>query len=120
MGISLSQYRAAIGLWRPSAQCKLSLLMDITLLRASDKTCALGLINIASLISIIVGLTATIISRQCLQALLLISGVEKNPGPVTQHDILGELSIKAPDEQTKNVLRAYPLGVALSFQKSSN
>ena len=117
MGISLSQYRAAIGLWRPSAQCKLSLLMDITLLRASDKTYALGLINIASLISIIVGLTATIISRQCLQALLLISGVEKNPGPVTQHDILGELSIKAPDEQTKNVLRAYPLGVALSFQK---
>ena len=93
--------------------------MDITLLRASDKTYALGLINIASLISIIVGLTATIISRQCLQALLLISGVEKNPGPVTQHDILGELSIKAPDEQTKNVLRAYPLGVALPFQRAA-
>ena len=119
MGISLSQYRAAIGLWRPSAQCKLRFFIEINQMRSSDMTNVLGLINIASLISIVLGLSATIISRQCLQALLMMSGVEQNPGPVAQLDILGELCNKSPDEQVRNVLRAYPHGVALSIQKAA-
>ena len=58
-----------------------------------------GLINIMNLVCIVLlhsavldlGLSTSLMSRQCLQSLLLISGVEQNPGPTSQQDIIDEL-----------------------------
>ena len=126
MGISLSQYRATIGLWynkcwRPSAQVNSNLHYLINQTCLNNKNKLLGLINIASLICITLGLMATILSKHCLQVLLIMSGVEQNPGPVTQSpkDILEELCSTSSDEQVKRVLSAYPLGVSLTSQKSA-
>ena len=124
MGISLSQYRATIGLWyikcwRSSAQVNSNLhyLINHTCLNNRNKL--LGLINIASLICITLGLGASILSKQCLQVLLIMSGVEQNPGPVTSKDILEELCSKTSDEQVKRLLSAYPLGATLTSQKTA-
>ena len=126
MGISLSQYRATIGLWynkcwRPSAQVNSNLHFLINQTCLNNKNKLLGLINITSLICTILGLMATILSKHCLQVLLIMSGVEQNPGPVTQSpkDILEELCSTSSDEQVKRVLSAYPLGVSLTSQKSA-
>ena len=116
MGISLTQYRVTIGQynirrWRPSAGCTSTLHV-----RMDAKIKALGLVNIASLICIILGLSTTIISGQCLQALLMISGIEQNPGPVNQ-EILDELTRKSLDETTKKIIMAYHPGQDLKAQK---
>ena len=118
MGISLTQYRATIGQykcrviirrWSSSASWETY---------SNDTRKALGLVNIASLISIILGLSTIIISRQCLLILLLISGIEKNPGPVSQ-EILDELIRRSTDETTKNIIKAYNPGQHLKSQKAA-
>ena len=118
MGISLTQYRVTIGQyhcrvtirrWRSSASWETY---------SNDTRKALGLVNIASLICIILGLSTTIISRQCLQALLMISGIEQNSGPASQ-EILDELTRKSTDETTKNIIKAYNLGKHLKSQKDT-
>ena len=86
-----------------------------------------GLINIMCLVCIAVsnslvldqGLSATLMSRQCLQALLLISGVEQNPGPITQQSIIEELSSKTSNDVIKKVLAAYPVGKTLLQKKTA-
>ena len=87
-------------------------------MRFNDKIKVLGLVNITSLICIILGLSTTIIRRQCLQALLMISGIEKNPGPVSQ-EILDELTKKSTNETTKNIIKAYNPGQHLKSQKTA-
>ena len=124
MGISLSQWRATIGLrynkyWRTSAQVNSGLHYLIGQTCLNNKNKLLGLINIVSLISITLGLGATILSKHCLQVLLIMSGIEQNPGPDTSKDILEELCSTSSDEQVKRVLSAYPLGVALTSQKTA-
>ena len=49
------------------------------------------------------------ISHQCLQSLLLIGGVEPNPGPVppTQEDIIAQLASQAPTDIVRNCIRRY-------------
>ena len=129
MGISLSQYRAAIGLWRrPSAQSKKSYDTDAyESLHSWKINNVLGIINVLSLICIILsksalidlGLTSSLMSRQCLQSLLIISGVEQNPGPTGQQDIIEELCRKSSNDVINKVLRAYPLGQTLTQQKTA-
>ena len=129
MGISLSQYRAAIGLWRrPSALSKKSYDIDAyESLHSWKINNVLGLINVLSLICIILsksalidlGLTSSLMSRQCLQSLLIISGVEQNPGPTGQQDIIEELCRKSSNDVINKVLRAYPLGQTLTQQKTA-
>ena len=125
MGISISQYRAAIGLWRPSAKSENN---DVTNLYESMQrgkiNNVIGLVNIFSVVSIIVlsttselGLSASLISYQCLQSLLAISGVEQNPGPVSQQNAIEELSSKSTNDVVKKILGAYPLGQTFSQQK---
>ena len=127
MGISLSQYRAAIGLWRRlPAQSKKSYDMNAyESLHGKKINNVFGLINIMNLVCIVLlhsavldlGLSTSLMSRKCLQSLLLISGVEQNPGPISQQDIIDELCIKSTNDLIRNVLRAYPLNKTLTHQK---
>ena len=55
------------------------------------------------------GLGATLMNKQCLQALLIISGVEQNPGPVTGQAVIDGLCGNAQTEEIKKVLKSYPL-----------
>ena len=128
MGITLTQYRAAIGLWsRGSAQTKISCTMNSSEpLYKENINSVVGLINIMCLVCIAVSnflvldqsLSATLMSRQCLQALLLISGVEQNPGPMSQQDIIEDLSSKSSNDVVKKVLTAYTVGQTLAQQKT--
>ena len=86
----------------------------------------LGLMNIMCLASIILsnsatldlGLSASLMSRQCLQMLLIISGVEQNPGPVSQQNIIEDLCGKSSNDVIHKILRAYPLGQTFAQQKT--
>ena len=101
MGISLSQYRAAIGLWRrPSAvSTNLDALNSFESIQRGKINNAIGLINIFCLVSTItllfaapeLGLSASLMTRQCLKTLLVMSGVEQNPGPASQQNAIEEL-----------------------------
>ena len=58
----------------------------------------------------------TVISQQCLAALLVIGGVEQNPGPLKEGDaekenILASLVINTDDDAIKSVLRIYEVGM---------
>ena len=48
----------------------------------------------------------------------MISGIEKNPGPVSQ-EILDELIRRSTDETTKNIIKAYNPGQHLKSQKAA-
>ena len=59
--------------------------------------------------------SSDLISHQCLQSLLVIAGVEKNPGPSEdpektleeQRNILAELCANAPCNETRDTLKLY-------------
>ena len=72
------------------------------------------------------GLLLICLSLLCHGKLLLISGVESNPGPViiddsaiadTERDILAGLCAQAPDTEVRDVLRLYPLDAQLGEHK---
>ena len=94
MGISISQYRAAIGLWgRPSAVAtNFDALNSFESIQRGKINNAIGMINIFCVLSTItlffaapdLGLNASLMTRQCLKTLLVISGEEQNPGPASQ------------------------------------
>ena len=65
------------------------------------------------------GLGATLMNRQCLQALLIISGVEQNPGPVTGQAVIDGLCGNAQTEEIKKVLKSYPLSGEYERQKKA-
>lgn len=46
-------------------------------------------------------------AMECLQTLLLIGGVEPNPGPLSGEDVLANLCAQAPDTTIRNTLRNY-------------
>ena len=128
MGITLTQYRAAIGLWRRGpAQSKVSCTMNYSEpLYRENINSFVGLINMLCLVCIAVSnslamdqsLSATLMSRQCLQALLLISGVEQNPGPMSTQSIIEDLISKTSNDVIKKVLTAYPVGRTLKQQNT--
>ena len=107
--------------WKPSGPWKLYLLLLIIILTlmchghcnttghhphtsaASNMTIMTRPAAITADISIAVGGS---ISRQCLEALLLIGGVEQNPGP-TQDDILAAVCADAPTTEVRDCLRRY-------------
>ena len=128
MGNTLSQYRAAIGLWnRPSAHKNKPYDRDVAeSLHSENMNNVLGFLNIMCLVSIVLlnfvtldlGLNTTLVSRQCLQALLIISGVEQNPGPVSQQEVIEELCHKSANEVINKILRSYPLGQTFAHQRT--
>ena len=115
MGISLEQYRAAVGTF-----CRLShthavyhggLEIDppgveepyihesLPVLRVTWKAAALALLLI-------------VLSPSCLGSLLLIGGVESNPGPVTagsKKSVLAALCTGAPTNEIRDCLRCYDI-----------
>ena len=111
MGISLSQYRAAIGLWRrlPVQSKKSYDMSGYETLHGKKISNVIGLMNIMNLVCIILlhsavldlGLSTSLMSRQCLQSLLIISGVEQNPGPTGQQEIIDELCNKSTNDLVK-------------------
>ena len=120
MGITISQYRAAIGLWnRPTAPSKKAYETGTSeSLHCGQIDLLVSLTHIICIVCIVLsnckatdlGLGATLMSRQCLQALLAISGVEQNPGPVSlesQKKAIDELCSKAPSDKIKDILKAY-------------
>ena len=129
MGNTLSQYRAAIGLWnRPSAQKNKPYDRDTAKsLHSGNINNVVGFVYIMCLVSIVLlnsvsldlDLNATLMSRQCLQALLVISGVEQNPGPVSQQEVIEELCNKSANEVINKILRAYPLGQTFAQQRTA-
>ena len=129
MGISISQYRSAIGLFRrpPANMKEFNDSNSYKSMQRGKINIALGLINVISLLSIIVlhsttselSLSASLIAHQCLQALLAISGVEQNPGPVSQQNVIEELCSKSTNDVVHKILRAYPLGQTFFQQKKA-
>ena len=53
-------------------------------------------------------LTCSSISAQCHEALLMISGIEPNPGP-SDEDIVAQLCVDADDDAVRDCLRKYDL-----------
>ena len=128
MGVTISQYRAAIGHWNRRIVHGNSYIKE-TANHLNDENTknVIGLFIIVSLVfsgllnSVVTdqNLSMSIMSMQCLQALLVISGVEQNPGPMSQQSIIEELSSKSPNEVINKVLKAYPIGQTLGQQKNA-
>ena len=51
----------------------------------------------------------TALPFQCQQLLLIISGIESNPGPMSSEDILADLCTNAPTTEIRDCLRTYIL-----------
>ena len=128
MGVTISQYRAAIGHWNRRIVHGNSYIKETSNhLNDENTKNVIGLFIIVSLVfsgllnSVVTdqNLSMSIMSMQCLQALLVISGVEQNPGPMSQQSIIEELSSKSPNEVINKVLKAYPIGQTLGQQKNA-
>ena len=134
MGVSTEQYRAAIGLFMISRGCKTQPLQERDMYydepdhdinwsqpagRVKSTSWKLNAILLVTLVT-------TMLAKSCMEDLLLISGIEPNPGPANktaeqkaerlkkQQDkcddynrIIAELMTKAPNEQIKDCIRLY-------------
>ena len=96
MGVSISQYRASIGLWNRRMIYSRTYNTEISNhLNDTNIKKLIGLTIIMNIVSIGImncvatdqNLSMSIISMQCLKALLVISGVEQNPGPSAFEEI---------------------------------
>ena len=96
MGVSISQYRASIGLWnrrmiysRSYNKVMSNYLNDTNIKKLIGFTIIMNFVSIGimSFIATDQNLNMSIISMQCLKALLVISGVEQNPGPSASEGI---------------------------------
>ena len=92
MGVSIEQYRAAIGLFMISRGCKMQPLLehdidydetdhDINWSQPAGQVISTSWKLNAILL---VTLVTTMLAKSCMEDLLLISGVEPNPGPITE------------------------------------
>lgn len=108
MGISLEQYRAAVGRFcRVFRTCPAHGGLEPRLpgLRASWEAAALVLLLM-------------VLSPTCLGSLLLIGGVESNPGPVTadsKRSVLAALCAGAPTAEIRDCLRCYDISKSASL-----
>ena len=121
MGISLEQYRAAVGtFYRLPLTCGVydgglqrdppgveELLMPepLHVLKVTRRAAALALLLMA-------------LSPACLGSLLLIGGVESNPGPPTgdsKKSVLAALCTGAPTTEIRNCLRCYDISRSTSL-----
>lgn len=134
MGVSIEQYRAAIGLFMISRGCKMQPLLEHDFdydetghdINWSQPTGRVTSTSWKLNAILLVTLVTTILAKSCMEDLLLISGIEPNPGPITEtaeqkaarlkkqqdkcdeyNRIIAELVTKAPNEQIKNCLRLY-------------
>ena len=113
MGVSLDQYRAAVGLFSPKL-CKFTAYnnkREAGPLEVEDAGFQgfLPLLNI-SWKAATLALLLVILSPACLGSLLLIGGVESNPGPVTadsKKSVLAALCTGAPSSEIRDCLRCY-------------
>ena len=113
MGVSLDQYRAAVGLFSRGFSTNAAYNVEngnypLGLGDQSDPG-SLPLLNMtwkaASLAILLV-----VLSPACLGSLLLIGGVESNPGPVTadsKKSVLAALCAAAPSSEIRDCLRCY-------------
>ena len=160
MGISLQQYRAAIGNWQvrrkrttsmQSQSSKTQENLCTTIIKEGIYQNGQGKLHTALLCGLVIALsiisqviysssvadikdishpistgttkdfaaaTGNLIPYQCHQALLVMAGVEQNPGPVTgieaedetfnkQEDIIAELCSDAPNTEIRDCIRLY-------------
>ena len=91
MAVTISQYRAAIGLWNrrliygKSYNKKMfNHLNDVNAKKLIGSIIIMNLVFIGILNYVVTdqNLSMSIMSMQCLKAFLAISGVEQNPGPM--------------------------------------
>lgn len=126
MGVSTEQYRAAIGLFMISRGCKTQPLQERDMYydepdhdinwsqpagRVKSTSWKLNAILLVTLVT-------TMLAKSCMEDMLLISGIEPNPGPAIetaeqkeqkiahQNRIIAELSVNAPNE-IRDCIRLY-------------
>ena len=109
------------GLWKIHAML-LTTLLTIMILLSCTSTLPTSTATAHSTVSAIYDAkdgsvtNGTVISQQCLAALLVIGGVVQNPGPLKEGDaekenILASLVINTDDDAIKSVLRIYEVGM---------
>ena len=109
------------GLWKIHAML-LTTLLTIMILLSCTSTLPTSTATAHSTVSAIYDAkdgsvtNGTVISQQCLAALLVIGSVEQNPGPLKEGDaekenILASLVINTDDDAIKSVLRIYDVGM---------
>ena len=117
----MEQYRASVGTFNrvslvsaayrgglefdPFGDNEPCILISMTLLNVTWKSAALALLLI-------------VLSPTCLGSLLLIGGVESNPGPVTadsKRSVLAALCAGAPTSEIRDCLRCYDISKSTTF-----
>ena len=106
MGICIELWRARIGSFRGRSKVKEPFL-PIDLEFDHSLSDPLPPYYSMSWKSSCLGLLLLLISALCHSQLLLMGGVESNPGPTTVDDILAELAIDAPNESVRDCIRLY-------------
>ena len=116
MGISLELYRARIGGFacrsNHATDCRQELTLDDIAYLASHRANSLHaepiVISIGSKLACLT-LLMLAVSALCHEHLLVIGGVEQNPGPPTSKDVLARLCIDTSANEVRDCIRLYNL-----------